>query len=111
MLAGFGAWASLARSGPTGAAWLVAWVLAPLLVVGLLVAALAAWRMREPGDVVQLPGALGVNLLTVAGWGWLAAAHLAVGWVVVSVVLLLMLVALDTRPRSAAVPPSIGLAT
>jgi hypothetical protein len=70
----------------------VAWVLAPLLVIGLLIAALAALRLREPGDVVQLPGAVGVGLLNLSAWGWLVAHLVLVGLGLALVILLVALV-------------------
>ena len=92
LVAGLGAWAMLAGSRPADGAWVVAWVFAPLLVIGLLVAALAALRLREPGDVVQLPGAVGVGLLNLSAWGWMVGHLVLVGSVLAIAILVAALV-------------------
>jgi hypothetical protein len=91
LAAGLCAWAVLAGSRPAGGVWVVAWVFAPLLVIGLLVAGLAALRLREPGDVVQLPGAVGVGLLNVSAWGWVVGHLVLVGSVLAIAILVVAL--------------------
>ncbi|MGH2823924.1 MAG: hypothetical protein ACRDLY_13065, partial [Thermoleophilaceae bacterium] len=77
-------------------AWLLAWVVAQLLVLGLLVAAVVARAARQAGTLppgrLQLAGYLGLALLLLTPWGWLAVAVPALGWLALADFALLLVV-------------------